>query len=103
MRAFALTILLVGISTAVLVWTCFRLIRDAEKMQRDPKLLRRRFHRLGFLYVAGCLVGIVRVATGDLPPIALIGLPISAAIAWTLIAQASKVKVPPSDFGDGRF
>ena len=54
MRAFALTMVAVGIATALLMWGCFRLIRDAEKMERDPTLLRRRMLRMGLFYI--CLV-----------------------------------------------
>jgi len=96
MRALALTILAVGVTTALLIWACLHVIRDAEKMQRDPKLLCRRFRFLGIVYIVGCLFGIFHVATGSEPPITLIGLPIGATLAWFWIKQASNVKIPPS-------
>jgi hypothetical protein len=95
MRLLAWSIVVVGIATALLVWGCFRLICDAEKMQRDPTLLRRRMVRLGLFYICCAVLGIVRVVTGDLPPMALIGLPVTAGIAWILIKQANNVKIPP--------
>ena len=95
MRVLAWAILVVAVTTALLVWGCLRLARDAERMERDPRLLRRRFLRWGFLYIGVAVLNIVRAATGDLPPIALIGLPITAAFAWFLIKQADNVKLPP--------
>jgi hypothetical protein len=66
-------------------------------MERDPKLLPRRILRMGLFYICSAGYGIVEVVTGNLPPIALIGLPVAAGIAWTLIREASNVKVPPSN------
>lgn len=96
MRVLAWSILVVAVTTALLVWGGFRLIRDVEKMQRDPKLLRRAFLRMAIMYIAGSVFGIIQVATGSLPPIALMGIPVAGALAWTLIKQASNVKIPPS-------
>lgn len=97
MRPLALSILVVAVSTALLIWACFRLVRDAEKMERDPTLLRRRMLRMGLFYICCAVLGIARVVSGDLPPMALIGLPVTAGIAWILIKQASNVKIPPSN------
>lgn len=85
----------VAVTTALLIWGSLRLIREAEREQRDPKLLRRRFLRMGLFYVGCMLFGIVQVATGDLPPVALFGLLVPAAMAWLLIKQASSVKIDP--------
>jgi hypothetical protein len=87
----------VGIATALLMWGCFRLIRDAEKMERDPTLLRRRMLRMGLFYICCAVLGIARVASGDLPPMTLVGLPVTAWIAWILIKQANNAKIPPSN------
>jgi len=95
MRLLALSVLVVAVTTALLVWACFRLVRNAETMERDPNLLRRRLLRGGLLYIGVAVLVIVWVATGDLPPIALLGLPITAAYAWTSIKAASNVKTPP--------
>ena len=96
MRVLAWAIVVVGVTTALLVWGCFRLVRDAERMERNPELLRRRFLRLGLFYIAVAVPAILQVATGREPPITLIGLPIAAALAWLLIKHASNVKIPPT-------
>jgi len=95
MRLFALSVFVVGVTTAFLIWGCIGLARDAERMERDPRLLRRRSLRLGFLYISIVVLDIVRIAMGDLPPMALIGVPITAAFAWFFIRRASNVKIPP--------
>lgn len=97
MRLLAWSIFVVGIATALLMWGCFRLIRDAEKMGRDPTLLRRRMLRMGLFYICCAVLGIARVVIGDLPPMALIGVPVTAGIAWILIKQANNVQIPPSN------
>ena len=92
MRTLAFAIIVVGVATVALIWDSLHLIRDAERMQRDPRLLRRSFIRLGLVYVCGSAWGIVQVIRGDLPPGALIGVVVAASIAWLLIKQASGVK-----------
>jgi len=94
MRVLALAILGVTVTTAVLVWACFGIVRDAERMQRDPKFLRRRALLLGTLYVISAAYGVSQVIEGNEPPIALIGLPIAAAFAWTFLKAAANVKPP---------
>ncbi len=95
MRILALSILVVTVTTALLVWGCFRLIRDVERMQRDPKRLRRLCLVLASLYIAAAVYGTVEVVIGDEPPIGLIGLPIAALFIWNLIRRLSNVKTPP--------
>ena len=97
MRLLALSVFVVGVTTALLVWGCIGLARDLERMQRDPKLLRRRFFLLGSLYIASAVFGTVEIAIGSEPPIGLVGLPIAALFAWTFIKAASNVRTPPHD------
>jgi hypothetical protein len=91
----AVIILGVALTTAVLVWASLNVCRDVERMERDPRYLRRRFLMLGLLYVGSSVFGIVEVVRGNQPPLSLIGLPIAAALAWLFIRQAANVKVPP--------
>ncbi len=95
MRAFALTIFAVAVTTALLVFGSFLVLRRAAKME-DPKFLRRHFLFKSLLYAVIGLFLILNVATGDFPPIALIGLPITAVLVWSSIKQAGNVKIPPS-------
>jgi hypothetical protein len=62
-------------------------------MQRNPRLLRRRFLVLGAVYVVSSGWGIFEVARGNETPEALIGIAVAASLAWLLIKQASKVNV----------
>jgi hypothetical protein len=95
MRTLALAILGVAVATAFLVWVGLRVFRDVERLQRDPKLRRRRLFLWGFLYACSSVFAIVQVATGKISPLALIGLPIAAAFIWTFLKAASNVKLPP--------
>jgi hypothetical protein len=91
MRTLALSIIGVGLATAILIWGSLHLIHDAEKMQRNPRLLRRRFLVMGAVYVVSSGWGIFEVGRGNEPPEALIGIVVAASLAWLLIKQASKV------------
>ena len=92
MRTLALSIIGVGLATAILIWGSLRLIHDAEKMERNPRLLRRRFLIMGAIYVTSSVWGIFEVARGNEPPEALIGIAVAASMAWLLIKQGSNVK-----------
>ena len=91
MRTLAFAIIGVGVVTAVLIWGCFRLVRDAEKMERNLRLLRRRLLIWGTLYVVSSGWGIIQVVRGNEPPAALIGVVVAASLAWLLIRGASTV------------
>lgn len=91
----ALSILTVGITTALLVWACFRLVHEAERMQRDPKQVRRYCLVLGSCYIVAAVYGAVQIASGDAPPAGLIGIAIAAMFIWNLIRRVSNVKPPP--------
>jgi hypothetical protein len=52
--------------------------------------------RWGMLYFATVVIIIVEVATGDKPKAMLLGLPITALIAWWFLRAAVRVKVPPT-------
>lgn len=93
MRTLALSIIGVGLATAILICASLHLIHDSEKMQRDPRLLRRRFLVMGAVYVVGSGWGIFEVARDNEPPEALIGIAVAASLAWLLIKQASKVDI----------
>ncbi|MFY9948626.1 MAG: hypothetical protein WA261_00770 [Candidatus Sulfotelmatobacter sp.] len=92
----ATVIIGVLVATAVMGWLMWRLFRSAERMERDPKYLRRRLIRGAMIYVAGALVGMIEIARRELPIQALIGLPISLFMIWVLLRTASKVKIPPN-------
>jgi hypothetical protein len=92
MRTLAFVIIGVGVATAALIWGSLHLIREAEKMQRNPRLLRRQLLLLGTVYVLSSGWGIIEVATGNYPPETLIGIAVAASMAWLLIKQASNVK-----------
>jgi hypothetical protein len=91
MRTLAFAIIGVGAATAVLIWLSLRVVHDAEKMERNPKLLRRRLFIWGTLYVISSGWGIIQVARGNEPPGALVGIVVAASFAWILIRGASKV------------
>ena len=92
----ATVIIGVLVATAVMGWLMWRLFRSAERMERDPKYLRRRLIRGAMIYVAGALAGMIEIARRELPIQALIGLPISLFMIWVLLRTASKVKIPPN-------
>jgi hypothetical protein len=92
MRTLAFVIIGVGLTTAALIWGSLHIMREAEKMQRNPRLLRRQLLLLGIVYVLSSGWGIVQVAAGNYPPEAMIGIAVAASIAWLLIKQASQVK-----------
>ncbi|MGA8202416.1 MAG: hypothetical protein WB814_20275 [Candidatus Sulfotelmatobacter sp.] len=92
----ATVIIGVLVATAVMGWLMWRLFRSAERMERDPKHLRRRLIRGAMIYVAGALAGMIEIARRELPIQALIGLPISLFMIWVLLRTASKVKIPPN-------
>jgi len=91
MRILAFAILGVGIATAVLIWLSLHLVHDAEKMERNPRLLRRRLLIWGTLYVFSSGWGIIQVVRGNEPPAALVGIVVAASLAWLLIRGASRV------------
>jgi hypothetical protein len=91
MRTFAFAIIGVGVATAILIWLSLHLVQDAEKMERNPRLLRRRLLIGGTLYAVSSGWGIIEVARGNEPPAALVGIVIAASFAWLLIRGASGV------------
>jgi|ERR1700674_828447 len=95
MSTLVFAIVGVAVVTAALVWGSLHVIREAERMQRDPRLLRRRLLTLGLVYVCSSGWGIIQVARGDYPPEGLIGIVVAATFAWLLIKQASKVNPDP--------
>jgi len=94
MSTLAFAILGVAVTTALLIWGSLRVFRDAERLQRDPKALRRRLLLFGSLYVASSVFAIFQVATGNSPPITLIGIPIAAALIWAFLKAAGNVEIP---------
>jgi hypothetical protein len=72
----------------------WRLARSVERMERDPKYLRRRLIWGAMIYVFGALFCIIEVARGEQPIQALIGLPIVLFVIWALLRTASRVKIP---------
>ncbi len=92
----AAVIIGVLVATAVMGWMMWRLVRSAERMERDPKYLRRRLIWGAMIYVFGALFGIIEVARGEEPIQALIGLPIVLFLIWVALRSASKVKIPHS-------
>ena len=95
MRGAALAIVVVAFTTAAIVWASLHVIREAEKMQRDAKLLRRRLLFLGTLYVCSASLGAFQVATGKEPPVTLTGVAVAAVVAWLLIRSAAKANSNP--------
>jgi hypothetical protein len=91
MRVLALAIIGVGVATAVLIWLSLHLVHEAEKMERNPRLLRRRLLIWGSLYVVSSGWGIIQVVRGNEPPAALVGIVVAASLAWILIRGASRV------------
>jgi hypothetical protein len=90
----ATVIIGVLVATAVMGWMMWRLFRSVERMERDPKYLRRSLIYGAVIYVFGALFGIIEVARGEQPIQALIGLPIVLFLIWVLLRSASKVKIP---------
>jgi hypothetical protein len=91
MRTLAFAIIGVGVATAVLIWGSLHLVHDAEKMERNPRLLRRRLLLWGTVYVLSSGWGIIQVVRGNEPPAALVGIVVAASFAWLLIRGASRV------------
>jgi dipeptide/tripeptide permease len=91
MRILAFAIIGVGVATAVLIWLSLHLVHDAEKMERNPRLLRRRLLIWGTLYVVSSVWGIIQVVRGNEPPAAFVGIVVAAGFAWLLIRGASRV------------
>lgn len=95
-RLIATVIVAVLSFSAFLAWMAWRVSRSAERADRDPRYLRRRLIRWGLLYVVTVAIGIAEVVTGDQPKALLLGLPITALIAWWFFRAAARVKVPPT-------
>ncbi len=93
--AIATVIIGVLAATGVMGWLMWRLFRSAERMERDPKYLRRRLVRGAMIYIFGVLFGMIEIARGELPIQALIGLPISLFMIWVSLRAASKAKISP--------
>jgi hypothetical protein len=90
----ATVIIGVLVASAVLACMLWRLARSVERMERDPKYLRRRLIWGAMIYVFGALFCIIEVARGEQPIQALIGLPIVLFLIWALLRTASRVKIP---------
>ena len=76
----------------LLAW---RFIKSAEKTLVDPRRLRRRLIVSGAIYALCAINVLVSVATGGMPPLALVGLPIGLAYIWFFLRTASRIKIPP--------
>jgi hypothetical protein len=83
--------------SALLAWGMWRMSRNVERAERDPRYLRRVLLRGGLVYACGAVIGTVLVLTGKEPKEALIGLPIAALLCWTYIRAAIRLKVPPTN------
>jgi hypothetical protein len=90
----ATVIIGVLVVTALMGWMMWRLYRSAERMERDPKYLRRRLVWGAMIYVIAALFGIIEVARGEQPIQTLVGLPIALFLIWALLRAASRVKIP---------
>ncbi len=90
----ATVIIGVLVATAVMGWMMWRLARSAERMERDPKYLRRRLVWAAMIYVFGALFGIIEVARGEQPVQTLIALPIVLFLIWVILRSSRKVKIP---------
>jgi hypothetical protein len=90
----ATTITGVLAATAALGWMMWRVVRSSERMEREPKYLRRRLIWGAMIYVVGVLFGTIEVARGEQPIEALVGLPIALYMIWMLLRKAAKVEVP---------
>jgi hypothetical protein len=91
MRVLAFAIIGVGVATAVLIWPSLHLVHEAEKMERNPRLLRRRLLIWGSLYVVSSGWGIIQVVGGNAPPAALAGIVVAASFAWIMIRGVGRV------------
>jgi hypothetical protein len=68
MRGAIFAVVAVALTTAAIVRGSLHVIHEAERMQRDAKLLRRRFLFLGAIYACSASWGVLQVATGQQPP-----------------------------------
>ena len=95
--AATVIIVIAGVSaaTAGLIYLLWRTVKSVERMERDPRYLRRRLFWFGMLYVAGAVFAVYEVAVGDEPLATLVGLPVSLAFAWFWLRAATRVRVPP--------
>ena len=69
--------------------------RSVERFEKDPRYLRRWLILMGALYGFGALTGVIKVVSGDVPPLRLFGLVIPVFFVWYFFRTAFRVKVPP--------
>jgi len=81
--------------TALLGWMMWRMARSVERFEKDPRYLRRFLIFMGALYGFGALTGVLKVISGDVPPLSLFGLVIPVLFVWYFFRTAFRVEVPP--------
>jgi len=91
-KAVAVVLLLTGLFG----WGMWSVGRSAERAERDARYRRRNLLRLGVLYFAAVVAGVVAVLTGDAPKLALAGVPVCLLMGWWLVRNAGNVKIPPA-------
>lgn len=89
----SLAIVSVLFVTAVLAWGMWRLCKTVDRMDREPRYLRRVLRGGALFYSLGAVIGILKVVTGNAPWWSLAFLPIPLFIVWTCLRAASKVNV----------
>ena len=96
-KLWTLIIIVVGVSavSVLLGWMSFRLMRHMDRVEREPKYKRHWLYYGAALYGFGLVTGVTRVLSGDLPPVALLGVLIPLLIVWVLLREAKRVKIPP--------
>jgi hypothetical protein len=80
--------------SAFIGWMAWVFLKSSEKTLADPRRLRRRLIFSGALYLLCAINAILEVATGKMPPLALVGLPIGLTLVWLYLRAASRVKIP---------
>lgn len=81
-------------ATGVLIWGLWRMVRTAERAERDPRFRRRILVSGALLYGGAALYAVILVVAGSEPIQSLLGLPISALLVWFFLRAALATKVP---------
>ena len=94
----AVPIIIVGVllASAVLGWALFLFGKHMDRADRDARY-RNRWILIGggVVCILSPLMAVWDIATGEDPIQALAGLPLPLLVAWYVIREARRTKLPP--------
>ncbi len=94
LKTAGIAILVVFGIMAVLIFSVMRWIKTAERLQSDSSYRKRHWILMAVLYLFGAFNVIGGVAKGSLPPLTLLGLPVSVLLVWVYLRAATREKAP---------